>query len=169
MTTCASPGTRPPWSAFAQLASADAILFVTPEYNYSIPGVLKNAIDWASHPPSQPFNDKPVAIMGASGGVLGAARAQYQLRQMLVFLVDAESGRSAPGHLSRSACFIMLPKPECVHPAVRRDLTKHGYPFWGGVRARLHPNRTRNAAPSLTLQEVRCGEEQMALSRPQPA
>jgi chromate reductase len=69
-----------------QLAAADAILFVTPEYNYSIPGVLKNAIDWASRPPSQPFDGKPVAIMGASGGILGTARAQYQLRQMLVFL-----------------------------------------------------------------------------------
>jgi chromate reductase len=69
-----------------QLSAADAILFVTPEYNYSIPGVLKNAIDWASRPPSQPFDNKPVAIMGASGGVLGTARAQYQLRQMLVFL-----------------------------------------------------------------------------------
>jgi chromate reductase, NAD(P)H dehydrogenase (quinone) len=70
----------------ARLARADAILFVTPEYNYSIPGVLKNAIDWASRPPEQPFDGKPVGIMGASGGVIGTARAQYQLRQMLVFL-----------------------------------------------------------------------------------
>jgi chromate reductase len=70
----------------AQVAAADAVLFVTPEYNYSIPGVLKNAIDWASRPPEPAFNDKPVAIMGASGGILGTARAQYQLRQMLVFL-----------------------------------------------------------------------------------
>ncbi len=69
-----------------QLSAADAILFVTPEFNYSIPGVLKNAIDWASRPPSQPFDGKPVAIMGASAGALGTARAQYQLRQMLVFL-----------------------------------------------------------------------------------
>ena len=69
-----------------QIAAADALLFVTPEYNYSIPGVLKNAIDWASRPPEQPFNEKPVAIMGVSGGILGTARAQYQLRQMLVFL-----------------------------------------------------------------------------------
>lgn len=69
-----------------QLAAADAILFVTPEYNYSVPGVLKNAIDWASRPPSQPFDNKPVAIMGASGGILGTARAQYHLRQMLIFL-----------------------------------------------------------------------------------
>src|SRR5262249_16933537 len=53
------------------VAAADAILFVTPEYNYSIPGVLKNAIDWASRPPNQPFFDKPAAIMGASQGNYG--------------------------------------------------------------------------------------------------
>ena len=64
----------------------DAILFVTPEYNYSVPGVLKNAIDWGSRPPDQPFNNKAVAIMGASPGMLGSARAQYHLRQCFVFL-----------------------------------------------------------------------------------
>jgi chromate reductase len=69
-----------------QLTEADAVLFVTPEYNYSVSGVLKNAIDWASRPPNQPFEGKPVAIMGASGGLFGTARAQYHLRQMLVFL-----------------------------------------------------------------------------------
>lgn len=69
-----------------KIRAADALLFVTPEYNYSVPGVLKNAIDWASRPPEQPFNDKPVAIMGASGSVLGTARAQYHLRQTCVFL-----------------------------------------------------------------------------------
>lgn len=70
----------------AAIAAADAVLFVTPEYNYSVPGVLKNAIDWASRPPSQPFDGKPVGIMGAATGLLGTARAQYHLRQMLVFL-----------------------------------------------------------------------------------
>lgn len=69
-----------------QIARADGVLLVTPEYNYSIPGVLKNAIDWASRPPDQPFNGKPVAIMGASTGMLGSARAQYHLRQCFVFL-----------------------------------------------------------------------------------
>jgi chromate reductase len=69
-----------------QIAAADALLFVTPEYNYSMSGVLKNAIDWASRPPNQPFDGKPVAVMGASGGVLGTARAQYHLRQTCVFL-----------------------------------------------------------------------------------
>jgi chromate reductase, NAD(P)H dehydrogenase (quinone) len=70
----------------ARIKAADAILIATPEYNYSIPGVLKNAIDWASRPPDQPFNGKPIAIMGASPGMLGTARAQYHLRQCFVFL-----------------------------------------------------------------------------------
>ncbi|MGH8377718.1 MAG: NADPH-dependent FMN reductase, partial [Gammaproteobacteria bacterium] len=69
-----------------KIRRADALLIVTPEYNYSMPGVLKNAIDWASRPPDQPFNDKPVAIMGASGSLLGTARAQYDLRRSCVFL-----------------------------------------------------------------------------------
>jgi len=69
-----------------QIAAADALLIVTPEYNYSIPGVLKNAIDWASRPPSPPLNGKALAIMGASGSLGGTMRAQYHLRQMAVFL-----------------------------------------------------------------------------------
>jgi chromate reductase len=70
----------------AKLAAVDAVLMVTPEYNYSIPGVLKNAIDWASRPPEQPFNEKPLAIMGATPGTYGTARVQYHLRQVAVFL-----------------------------------------------------------------------------------
>jgi chromate reductase len=66
-----------------QIAGADALLLVSPEYNFSVPGVLKNAIDWASRPPDQPFNDKPIAIMGASGGPVGTARMQYDLRKIL--------------------------------------------------------------------------------------
>ena len=69
-----------------QIKEADALLFVSPEYNYSIPGVLKNAIDWASRPPDQPFAGKPVAIMGAGAGMAGTARAQYDLRRCCVFL-----------------------------------------------------------------------------------
>ena len=69
------------------IGGADAILFSTPEYNYSISGVLKNAIDWGSRPPAESvWARKPAAIMGASGGLLGTARAQYHLRQMFVFL-----------------------------------------------------------------------------------
>ena len=70
-----------------RIRSADAILFVTPEYNYSVPGVLKNAIDWASRPyGDSAWNGKPAAVMGASVGTIGTARAQYHLRQMFVFL-----------------------------------------------------------------------------------
>lgn len=69
-----------------QIRDADAILFVTPEYNYSLPGVLKNAIDWASRPPDPPFVGKPAAIIGVSPGTTGTARAQYHLRQIGVFL-----------------------------------------------------------------------------------
>ncbi len=70
-----------------KIRAADAILIATPEYNYSIPGVLKNAIDNASRPyGDNAFNGKPAAIMGASIGMLGTARAQYHLRQSMVFL-----------------------------------------------------------------------------------
>lgn len=69
-----------------QVAEADAVVIATPEYNYSVPGVLKNAIDWVSRANPQPFAGKPVAIMGASAGALGTARAQYHLRQVFVFL-----------------------------------------------------------------------------------
>jgi chromate reductase, NAD(P)H dehydrogenase (quinone) len=70
-----------------KIREADAVLFVTPEYNYSIPGVLKNAIDWASRPyGDNAFDGKPAAIMGASIGGIATARAQYHLRQMMVFL-----------------------------------------------------------------------------------
>jgi chromate reductase len=71
----------------AKVRAADAILFATPEYNYSIPGVLKNAIDWASRPyGDNAWQGKPVAVMGASVGILGSARALYHLRQCFVFL-----------------------------------------------------------------------------------
>jgi len=69
-----------------QIAAADALLFACPEYNYSMSGVLKNAIDWASRPPDQPFAGKPAAIIGAAVGMAGSARAQYDLRRSCVFL-----------------------------------------------------------------------------------
>src|SRR4029077_6804387 len=70
-----------------KIREADAILFSSPEYNYSIPGVLKNAIDWASRPyGDSAWEGKPAAIMGASPGAVGTARMQYHLRQVMVFL-----------------------------------------------------------------------------------
>jgi chromate reductase len=69
-----------------QIKAADALLFACPEYNYSMSGVLKNAIDWASRPPDQPFAGKPVAMIGAAAGMAGGARSQLHLRHSCVFL-----------------------------------------------------------------------------------
>ena len=68
------------------MLEADGVVLVSPEYNYGISGVLKNAIDWLSRTTPQPFAAKPTVLFGASMGLLGTARAQYQLRQTLVFL-----------------------------------------------------------------------------------
>jgi chromate reductase len=71
------------------ISEADGVIIVTPEYNYSVPGVLKNALDWLSRLTPAPFVGKPVAIQTASPGIFGGARAQYHLRQSMVFL-DAQ-------------------------------------------------------------------------------
>jgi len=68
------------------IRAADGVIIVSPEYNYGLPGGLKNAIDWVSRIENQPFKDKPVAIQSATGGPLGGARVQYQWRQVMVFL-----------------------------------------------------------------------------------
>ena len=68
------------------IRSADGVVIVTPEYNYSVPGALKNALDWLSRVTPQPFAGKPVAIQTGSPGMIGGARAQYHLRQIMVFL-----------------------------------------------------------------------------------
>ena len=77
-------GPRPVVRLKRAIARADAILFATPEYNSSIPGVLKNAVDWASRPPAaSPLRNKPVAVIGASTGMFGAVWAQAELRKVL--------------------------------------------------------------------------------------
>lgn len=78
-----------------RLRSADAVVIATPEYNFSIPGMLKNAIDWISRGDDQPLRRKPVAILSAAPGPVGGARVQYDMRKVLLFL-DA----------------MVLPKPE---------------------------------------------------------
>ena len=94
----------------AKIRASDAILIATPEYNYSIPGVLKNAIDCASRPyGDNAFEHKPVAIMGASSGMMGTARAQYHLRQSFVFLT----------------CFA-LNQPEVMVPFAQDKIDKDG-------------------------------------------
>src|ERR1700712_3813347 len=114
------------------IAAADGVIIVTPEYNYSVPGALKNALDWLSRVPEAPFKHKAVAIQTGSPGPIGGARAQYHLRQILVFLdalvlnkpevmvglipskIDAESGELADvvtrtfiaGQLASFAAFV---------------------------------------------------------------
>jgi chromate reductase len=95
-----------------QLSAADVIIIVTPEYSHSMPGVLKNVLDWLARPPEMPFNGKVAAIMGASTGPVGTARVQYHLRQVLnsmgaytmgkpeVFISMAQSKFSAEGDLT---------------------------------------------------------------------
>jgi chromate reductase len=90
MPHCVGEGTEPDPPLVADLKTAisahDALLVVTPEHNFGVPSVLKNAIDWASTPPGRSvLRGKTAAIMGASPGMLGTARAQMQLRQMFVF------------------------------------------------------------------------------------
>lgn len=69
-----------------EIVAADGVLFASPEYNFSLTGALKNAIDWASRPPNQAFQDKPVAVFSATQGPLGGPRNQYDLRKILVQL-----------------------------------------------------------------------------------
>ena len=70
----------------AAIAQADGVVFATPEYNYSIPGGLKNALDWVSRPPDRsPMRGKPIGIVGAASGMSGTIRAQTHLRQMLLY------------------------------------------------------------------------------------
>jgi chromate reductase len=98
-----------------QIREADALLIASPEYNFSISGVLKNAIDWLSRVPAPPFKDKPVAILSATMGPLGGARQQYDLRKVLgsqdalvlvkpeVFIGQAQTKFDAEGKLTDAA------------------------------------------------------------------
>src|SRR5262245_52365363 len=82
-----STGFPAPVNALADaIRAADGVIFCTPEYNFSIPGGLKNAIDWVSRQPNQPFAGKPVALQSASPGPVGGARVQYDLRKAMMFL-----------------------------------------------------------------------------------
>ena len=96
----------------AEVAAADAVLIASPEYNFSVTAALKNAIDWGSRAPNQVFQDKPIAIFSATGGPVGGARVQYDLRRILsqlwghvlprpeVFIGNAASKFDAQGRLT---------------------------------------------------------------------
>jgi chromate reductase len=101
----------------AEVERSDAVLVSTPEYNYSLPGGLKNAIDWASRPPNQPFAGKALGIMGASGGLSGAVRAQYHLRQVAVYLDMHPVNK--PEVFVRNAATLFDAELRLVDPATR--------------------------------------------------
>jgi chromate reductase len=131
----------------AKIRAADAILIATPEYNYSIPGVLKNAIDWASRPyGDNAFDGKPVGIMGASIGTLGTARAQYDLRRSFVFLN-----------------LLPLNRPEVMIPLVQDKVDRSG---------RVTDEKTRKKIEELFqslvawTRRVKLGEEALAKIKP---
>jgi chromate reductase, NAD(P)H dehydrogenase (quinone) len=96
----------------AEVTGSDGLLIASPEYNFSLTAALKNAIDWASRPPNQAFQDKPIAIFSASAGPMGGARVQYDLRRILgqiwghvlprpeVFIGSAASKFDAQGRLT---------------------------------------------------------------------
>src|SRR5450755_4175163 len=92
------------------IAAADGVIFGVPEYNYSIPGGLKNALDWVSRPPStSPMRGKPIGLVGAASGMSGTIRAQMHLRQMLVY--------------SDSPCLL---QPEVLIPRAHERFDKAG-------------------------------------------
>jgi chromate reductase, NAD(P)H dehydrogenase (quinone) len=93
----------------AEVTAADGLLIASPEYNFSLTAALKNAIDWASRPPNQVFQDKPIAIFSASAGPMGGARVQYDLRRILGQLW---------GHV--------LPRPEIFIGSAASKFDAHG-------------------------------------------
>lgn len=101
------------------MRGADALLFATPEYNHSVPGVLKNAIDWASRPPSA-LEGKPAAIVGATPGSAGTARAQEHLEQILHATKTDVPQR--PGLRVADADSKFTEDGQLVHERTRREL-----------------------------------------------
>jgi chromate reductase len=115
------------------IAGADGVVIVTPEYNYSVPGVLKNALDWLSRLPAQPFAGKPVAIQSGSPGMIGGARAQYHLRQTLVFL-DARVLNKPEVMVSQIASKVDSATGELTDETTRKFITSQLQAFAAFVR-----------------------------------
>lgn len=116
----------------ARVRAADAILFATPEYNYSVPGVLKNAVDWGSQPRGQNVWDgKPAAIVGAASSAIGTARAQLHLRQSLVALnMDVFNGELLVGRAPEK----FDPEGNLIDPDTRAALRNFLAAWIGSLR-----------------------------------
>ena len=125
------------------MRKADGLLIVTPEYNFSIPGGLKNVIDWLSRGEDQPFACKPVAILTASAGPVGGARVQYDLRKVMLF-VNAMT-------LIKPEVFVgsAASKFDAERPVHRRDHAQVRRRADGGVRA-VDRGREADAGTGLT-------------------
>ena len=104
-----------------RIRRADAVLIATPEYNFSIPGFLKNAIDWVSRGDDQPFAYKPVAILSASPGPLGGARVQYDLRKVMQFMNAQVMPK--PEIFIGSAAAKFGPEGQCTDETTRKFVT----------------------------------------------
>lgn len=118
---------------------ADAVLIATPEYNFSIPGGLKNLIDWLSRGEGQPFNEKPVAIVTASPGPLGGARVQYDLRKVMLFL-NAMPLVKPEVFIGGAAAKFDAATGACIDESTRTFVTQQmaALSSWIDVVARMH-------------------------------
>ena len=121
------------------IRAADGVIIVTPEYNYSVPGGLKNSIDWISRLERQPFGGKPVALQSASPGGLGGARAQYHLRQMMVFLDALVLNK--PEVIVREVGTKVDPKTGEIIDSFTRDLIVNQLTAFAAFVRRVSPHR----------------------------
>lgn len=123
----------------ARIRAADAVLIATPEYNFSIPGGLKNLIDWLSRGEDQPFDGKPVAIVTASPGPVGGARVQYDLRKVLLF-VNAMPLAKPEVFIGGAAAKFDAETGACTDPVTRDFVAKQMAAFAGWIAAvkRMH-------------------------------
>jgi len=112
----------------AAIAAADGVIFGVPEYNYSIPGGLKNALDWISRPPAtSPMRGKPIGLVGAATGMSGTIRAQLHMRQILIYS-DAPC-MSQPEVLIPRAQERFDADGKLIEPTTRELLTRYGVAF----------------------------------------
>jgi len=115
-----------------RIRRADAVLIATPEYNFSLPGGLKNLIDWISRDATQPFALKPVAILSASPGPLGGARVQYDLRRVMLFL-NAMVLAKPEVFIGSAAGKFDAASGECTDEATRKFISAQMLAFEGWI------------------------------------
>jgi chromate reductase, NAD(P)H dehydrogenase (quinone) len=120
------------------IRGAAGVIIVTPEYNYSVPAPLKNAIDWLSRVQNQPFQNKPITLMSASPGALGGARAQYHLRQIFIFLEGVIVNRPEVMVTMAGAKFEMVDNaPTTLSDQPTKDVVKQNLAAFAGLIARM--------------------------------